>query len=310
MILTVTLNASIDKRYIVDEFTEGRVNRVRECSYTPGGKGLNVSKPAAIAGSEVVATGFVGGHAGSYIEEALGEFNVRPAFFRVKGESRSCIKIWDEKNKRETEFLEPGFTVTDEDWKGFLKQFKSLLPDADIVAMSGSAPKGLGTGVYAELVSIVKDAGKKVIMDTSGQALLEGIKASPTMIKPNTDEIAMLTGSDCSVFEDKLAAAKKVHENGVSIVVCSMGIDGSFVVCDEGVFRAKVPRNKPVNTVGCGDSMVAGFAVGLERSLPMEETLRLASAISGAAALREETGFYVKEDMEKIYDQVEIIPLS
>lgn len=309
MILTVTLNASIDKRYIVDEFVEGHVNRVRECSYTPGGKGLNVSKPAAIAGAEVIATGFVGGHAGSYIEEALGEFNVTPRFYHVKGESRSCINIWDEKNSRETEFLEPGFSVTEDDWKGFLDQFKTLVKDADVVAMSGSAPRGLGTGVYKELVTLVKSAGKKVIMDTSGQALLEGIKAAPTMIKPNTDEISMLTGSDCSVFEDKLAAARKVHEGGVDIVVCSMGIDGSFVVCGEGAFRAKVPRNKPVNTVGCGDTMVAGFAVGLERSLPMQETLRLASAMSNAASLREETGFYVKEDMERIYDRVEISSL-
>lgn len=306
MILTVTLNASIDKRYIVDEFAEGHVNRVKTCSYTPGGKGLNVSKPAAIAGAKVIATGFVGGHAGSYIEEALDKFNVEPRFYRVEGESRSCINIWDEKNQRETEFLEPGFTVTDKDFEGFTAKFKELVSDADVVAMSGSAPKGLKTDVYNKLVKIVKDAGKKVIMDTSGQALLEGIKANPTMIKPNTDEISMLTGSDCSVFEDKLAAAKKVHDGGVSIVVCSMGIDGSFVVCDDGVFRARVPRNKPVNTVGCGDTMVAGFAVGIERSLPMTETLRLASAMSGAAALREETGFYIKEDMERIYDQVEI----
>ncbi len=309
MILTVTLNASIDKRYIVDEFVEGHVNRVRECSYTPGGKGLNVSKPAAIAGAKVIATGFVGGHAGAYIEEALGEFNVEPRFYHVKGESRSCINIWDEKNQRETEFLEPGFTVDAEDFKSFLKQFETLVQDADVVAMSGSAPKGLGTDVYRGLVEKVRSMDKKVIMDTSGQALLEGIKANPTMIKPNTDEISMLTGSDCSVFEDKLAAAKKVHAGGVSIVVCSMGIDGSFVVCDEGIFRAVVPRNKPVNTVGCGDTMVAGFAVGLERGLSMPETLRLASAMSGAAALREETGFYVKEDMEKIYEQVEISEL-
>ncbi|MCR5626346.1 MAG: 1-phosphofructokinase [Lachnospiraceae bacterium] len=307
MILTVTLNASIDKRYIVDEFIEGRVNRVRECSYTPGGKGLNVSKPASIAGSKVVATGFVGGHAGAYIEEGLSEFNIVSAFYHVKGESRSCINIWDEKNQRETEFLEPGFTLEREDYEKFLDKFRALVKDAEVVAMSGSAPKGIDGGeAYKTLVGICKEAGKSVIMDTSGQALLTGIEALPTMIKPNTDEISMLTGSDCSNFEDKLAAAKKVHDKGVKIVVCSMGIDGSFVVCDEGVFRAKVPRNKPVNTVGCGDSMVAGFAVGLERGLPMEETLRLASAISGAAALREETGFYVKEDMEKIYGQVEI----
>ena len=94
MILTVTLNAAIDKRYVVEEFRVGEVNRIKECAYTPGGKGLNVSKPAAIAGARVVATGFVGGHAGDYITESLKDFQVESAFYRLDAESRSCINIW------------------------------------------------------------------------------------------------------------------------------------------------------------------------------------------------------------------------
>ena len=116
MILTVTLNAAIDKRYVVEEFRVGEVNRIKECAYTPGGKGLNVSKPAAIAGARVVATGFVGGHAGDYITESLKDFQVESAFYRLDAESRSCINIWDEKNQVQTEFLEPGFQVTEEEF--------------------------------------------------------------------------------------------------------------------------------------------------------------------------------------------------
>ena len=97
MILTVTLNAAIDKRYVVDEFKIGEVNRVKECTYVPGGKGLNVSKPASIYGADVVATGFVGGHAGAYIEDALQPFGIRSAFYHVNAESRSCINIWDDR---------------------------------------------------------------------------------------------------------------------------------------------------------------------------------------------------------------------
>jgi len=114
MILTVTLNAAIDKRYVVDDFKVGEVNRVKECSYVPGGKGLNVSKPASIYGAEVVATGFVGGHAGNYIEDALKPFGIRGDFYHVDAESRSCINIWDEINHVQTEFLEPGFTLTED----------------------------------------------------------------------------------------------------------------------------------------------------------------------------------------------------
>ena len=309
MILTVTLNAAIDKRYVVDGFQVGEVNRVRECAYTPGGKGLNVSKPAAIAGARVVATGFVGGHAGHYIEDSLKPFGIESAFYHLEAESRSCINIWDAVNHVQTEFLEPGFTVTEADFEGFLEKFLVLAAGVDVVAMSGSVPKGLDGRAYQRLVAICRELGKKVILDTSGSLLSMGIEAKPTMIKPNLDEIRMLTGKRCDHLEDMLNAAREIHEKGVEVVAVSLGGDGSFVVSNEGSFRAKVPKIDAVNTVGCGDSMIAGFALGFSEGLSIEETLRKASAISAAAALREETGFFVKEDMERILPEVEITRL-
>ena len=286
MILTVTLNAAIDKRYVVDDFKTGKVNRVRECSYVPGGKGLNVSKPAAIYGAEVVATGFVGGHAGNYIEDALKPFGIKGDFYHVNAESRSCINIWDEVNHVQTEFLEPGFTLTEEDFAGFEKKFRELVKDADVVSMSGSVPKGLDGTAY--------------------QRLVMGIEACPTLIKPNIDEIRMLTGKHCDDIQDIIDAAKTIHANGVEIVAVSLGADGSLAVGEEGIFRAIVPKINAVNTVGCGDSMIAGFALGLSEGLSLEETLRRASAISAAAAMREETGFFVMEDMKKLLPQIVI----
>ena len=310
MILTVTLNAAIDKRYVVSGFQEGEVNRVLECAYTPGGKGLNVSKPASIAGAEVVATGFVGGHAGNYIVDSLKPFGIKSEFYHMEAESRSCINIWDLEKKKQTEFLEPGFTVSEKDFDGFVEKFQELVKNADVVAMSGSVPKGLDGTAYQRLVSIVKDAGKKVILDTSGNLLKMGIEAKPTMVKPNIDEIRMLTGSRCDSMDELIEAAKEIHRSGVEVVAISLGADGSVLVCEDGVYQAVVPKIDAVNTVGCGDSMIAGFALGFEKSLPIEECMRLASAISAAAALREETGFFVKEDMEKIYDQIMIHKLS
>lgn len=310
MILTVTLNAAIDKRYVVEGFRVGEVNRVKECAYTPGGKGLNVSKPAAIAGAEVVATGFVGGHAGNYIEDSLKPFHVKSAFYHLEAESRSCINIWDEENKVQTEFLEPGFTVTEEDFRGFMEKFKGLVQTADVVSMSGSVPKGLDGTAYQRLIKIVKDAGKKVILDTSGKLLEMGIEACPTMIKPNIDEIRMLTGKSCDNMRDMIEAAKEIHNRGVEIVAVSLGGDGSFVVCEQGIYQARVPKIDAVNTVGCGDSMIAGFALGLSEGLSIEGILRRASAISAAAALREETGFFVEEDMERIFPEIEISKLE
>ena len=306
MILTVTLNAAIDKRYVVEEFKVGEVNRVKECAYVPGGKGLNVSKPAAVAGAEVVATGFVGGHAGNYIEASLKDYHVKSAFYHLESESRSCINIWDEKNCVQTEFLEPGFTVTESEFQGFVEEFKELVKKADVVAMSGSVPKGLDGTAYQKLVKVVKDAGKKVILDTSGKLLEMGIEACPTMIKPNIDEIRMLTGKECNEIGEIDEAAKEIHARGVEVVAVSLGADGSLAVSDEGVFRAIVPRIDAVNTVGCGDSMIAGFALGFAEGLGIEETLRKASAISAAAALREETGYFVMEDMQRLYPQIKI----
>ena len=309
MILTVTLNAAIDKRYVVEGFRIGEVNRVKECTYVPGGKGLNVSKPASIYGAEVVATGFAGGHAGAYIEDALKPFGIRSAFYHVDAESRSCINIWDEVNQVQTEFLEPGFTLTEEDFAGFEAKFRQLVQEAKVVAMSGSVPKGLDGTAYQRLVKIVKEAGIPVILDTSGKLLEMGIEAIPTMIKPNIDEIRMLTGKRCDDISEIIEAARAIHERGVKIVAVSLGADGSLAVGDDGIFRARVPKIDAVNTVGCGDSMIAGFALGLSKGLPLEETLRLASAISAAAAMREETGFFVMEDMEKLLPQIEITRL-
>lgn len=309
MILTVTLNAAIDKRYVVEGYQEGQVNRVKECSYVPGGKGLNVSKPASIYGAEVVATGFVGGHAGNYIEDSLKPFGIKSEFYHVEAESRSCINIWDEVNHVQTEFLEPGFTLTEREFEGFEQKFRTLVKGAKIVAMSGSVPKGLDGTAYQRLVKIVKEAGKPVILDTSGQLLEMGIQAAPTLIKPNIDEIRMLTGKICDNISDIIEAAKEIHRNGVEIVAVSLGADGSLVVGEEGTFRAEVPKIDAVNTVGCGDAMIAGFAIGMEEGLSIPEMLRKASAVSAAAAMREETGFFCMEDMENLLPEIKITKL-
>lgn len=315
MILTVTLNAAIDKRYVVSDFKEGEVNRVSECEYVPGGKGLNVSKPLAIAGADVVATGFVGGYAGEYICNRLKDYKVEDGFYRVAAESRSCINIWDPVKKKQTEFLEPGFTISDEDWQGFEEKFKDLAQKADIIAMSGSVPKGLSSEAYKKLIKIGKDSGKKVILDTSGTLLTESIEAIPYMIKPNVDEIAMLTGNDIKpgapdYYDRVIEAAKRVKEKGVGIVVVSLGADGSIMVCDEGVYRANVPRVDAVNTVGCGDSMIAGFALGISEGLSATETLKKASAISAASAMTDVTGFFRLEDMNDLMGRISIEKIS
>jgi tagatose 6-phosphate kinase len=306
MILTVTLNAAIDKRYVVDNFQVGSVNRVRECSYSAGGKGLNVSRVAAIAGAKVTATGFTGGHAGNYIMEELDGLNIKSDFVHIKGESRSCINIYDETNHTQTEFLEPGVFVTAFDIEEMLKKYINLMESCSVVAISGSVPKGVDSKLYKSMIEIAKQHYKKVILDTSGKLLEESLEAKPTMIKPNMDEIRLLTGKEMNSQEDVIAAAVDLRNYGIEIVVVSCGSEGSLIVCEEGVYRAIVPKIDAVNTVGCGDSMIAGFAVGFSREMSMEDTIKYASAVSAANALRMETGFFIEKDMQDILPQIQV----
>lgn len=307
MILTVTLNAAIDKRYVVENFQPGSVNRVKECSYSAGGKGLNVSRVAVIADEEVTATGFVGGHAGNYIVEVLEGQNIKGDFVHISGESRSCINIYDETNHTQTEFLEPGVFVTDANKEEMLKKFLHLVDQCSVVAISGSVPKGVDSGLYKDMIRIAKQHGKKVILDTSGKLLEESLEAKPTMIKPNMDEIRMLTGKELNSEEDLIDAAISLQISGIEIVVISRGAEGSLIVCEDAVYRAYVPKIEAVNTVGCGDSMIAGFAIGFSRGLSMEDTIKFASAVSAANAMRMETGFFVKKDMEELLPRIQVI---
>jgi len=267
---------------------------------------LNVSMGASIAGARVIATGFVGGHAGNYIEESLRPFGIHSRFYHVEGESRSCINIWDEKNGTQTEFLEPGFTLTEADFQGFLARFEELLPEADVVTMSGSVPKGLDSTAYRVLIRACRRAGKQVILDTSGKLLEQGIEECPTLIKPNIDEIRMLTGQECTRLEEILEAAKALHRRGIPFVAVSLGSEGAVLACEEGVFRATVPKIDAVNTVGCGDAMIAGFAMGMAEKLPADEMLRRASAISAASARHPQTGIFCMEDYRYLLPRVRV----
>lgn len=310
MILTVTANAAIDKRYVVESFDVGEVNRVKTCAPTAGGKGLNVARVAMLTGADVTATGFLGGHAGKFIEEQVLEQGIKSEFVWCKGESRTCINIWDEAKKQQTEFLEPGFAVEEKDCEELIKKIQKLLSDSSVLTISGSVPKGADAKLYKRMIREAKKVGIPVLLDTSGALLKECIEECPTLLKPNIDEIRGLTGRRMESKEDLLKAAQELHKKGVEIVAISLGGEGSLVSCKEGVYEVKVPKIDAVNTVGCGDSMIAGFAVGIARGYHIEETLRLASAVSAANAMRMETGFIVKEDMEALFPKIQITRLK
>ena len=304
MITTVTLNASIDKAYVMREAIEnGTVMRVKEVRNTAGGKGLNVAKIAVICGAEVLATGFAGGFNGRYLESLAAESHVATCFCHVEGETRSCINILDPKYGS-TEYLEPGFSVKEEDFARFLTEFPGVIGKSTVVTMSGSAPVGIPADIYRRMTDLAKAAGAKVILDTSGDYLKEGLPGRPFMIKPNEDEIEALLGIRAEDPEAVFRAASELRvKYGIPWVVISLGGNGAVLSCDEGVFHGLPPKLDPVNTVGCGDSMVGAFAVALERALSPREALRYAVAVSAAAAMSPLTGDYDPAVFEEIYPE-------
>jgi len=304
MITTVTLNASIDKAYVMREAIEnGTVMRVKEVRNTAGGKGLNVAKIAVICGAEVLATGFAGGFNGRYLESLAAESHVATRFCHVEGETRSCINILDPKYGS-TEYLEPGFSVKEDDLARFLTEFPGVIGESAVVTMSGSAPVGIPADIYRKMTELAKAAGAKVILDTSGDYLKEGLQGRPFMIKPNEDEIEALLGIRAEDPEAVFRAASELRvKYGIPWVVISLGGNGAVLSCDEGVFHGLPPKLDPVNTVGCGDSMVGAFAVALERALPPREALRYAVAVSAASAMSPLTGDYDPAVFEEIYPE-------
>lgn len=304
MILAVTLNTSIDKFYMLDPFEAYSVMRVRRVNNTAGGKGMNVARIAAHSGEPVTAMGFVGGFCGQYFESLITQPFIKRAFTHVQAETRSCINGWDDRLKRSTEYLEPGAPVSEEEVGRFVADFQRELENAQVVTLSGSMPIGVPTDFYARLIMMCAQKAVPVLLDTSGETLRSSVLAKPTLIKPNTDELKQLLGRDITTLDDIISAAKALYAGGIAYVVVSLGADGAVMVCPEGVFHGRPPHIEPVNTVGCGDSMVGGFAIGFARGWRAEESLHYAVAVSCANALNMGTGDFDPDDLKRLLSKV------
>lgn len=269
MITTVTLNASIDKAYDMANCVQvGSVMHVQACRNTAGGKGLNVARVVGACGEMVQATGMIGGHNGQYFLELMQQDGITNAFVNVSYATRCCINIL-EPDGRSTEFLESGEKVSDMDIQKFISAFENIVKQSDVITLSGSVPKETDATIYYTLINIAKKYEKLVILDTSGVYLKEGLKAKPTMIKPNAEELSALLGMKCELHtKDALIKAGKIlFETGIENVIISLGKDGALLICEDGVFHGKPPKLDVINTVGCRDAMVAVFSVAFKQNM-------------------------------------------
>jgi len=306
MITTVTLNATIDKTCFLGSFQVGEVNRVPVMHTFPGGKGINAARVIHALGCPVLATGFTAGFNGAYIENELARQGILHDFVKVDGESRVSLNIIDRFNGTTTEILEQGPTIETDDVLAMKDKIRSLSSYSSVMTICGSIPGGTSPSLYAEFVEIAQAEGAKVILDASGEALLEGIKAKPFCIKPNEQEVAALMGRKARDEDELYPLIRQLNRDGIECVVVTLGDRGAIAGWGGSLYRLRTPSVGAVNTVGCGDSFVGGLAVGLYKKEPLEEILRLAAASGTADALTEEAGHVLLDDVKRILWQVDV----
>lgn len=308
VIVTVTLNPAVDKTCTAARLLLGQVNRMESVKNIAGGKGINVAKVLRQYGFRVRALGFLGGYTGRFIEECADGLGIECRFTHVSGETRCSTNILSS-DGYVTEVLEPGPKISDQEYRQFLQDYEEGIGDADMVILSGSAPEGVPTSIYGELTAAAKRQNKKVLLDTSGSFLKEGAAAVPFMIKPNRKELETLVDGRLKSLEDISDAARILVGRGVSHVLVSMGDKGLLYVTPEEALYAKAPKIKAVNTVGCGDSVVAAFAMANKSGMSRQELLKYCVGISAANASTLESAVIPMDKAQELMENVTVVQL-
>ena len=293
MIYTVTFNPSIDYIVRLDRFTTGEINRVSYEQILPGGKGINVSIVLKNLGHESTALGFTAGFTGTAMRQMLASFGVAEDFVPLDdGFSRINVKI---KAERETEINGQGPVITEEARRALFDKLDRLAR-GDTLVLAGSIPNTLPDDMYERIMEHLAGRGIRIVVDATKNLLRRVLKYRPFLIKPNNHELGEMFGVALQTDEEIVAHAKKLQAEGAENVLISMAGDGALLITKQGEFyRAPAPRGTLVNSVGAGDSMVAGFLAGFmesggdyARAFHMGVATGSASAFSENLATRDE----------------------
>ncbi len=299
MIYTLTYNPSIDYLVTVDGLEIGKLNRMRKASYLYGGKGVNVSQVLKELGIDNTAIGFVAGFTGREIEEGLQKLGINTDFVHLpEGHSRINIKFH---GIEETEVNAPGPFVDAVSMRA-LKDRIQKIGTEDILILAGAATANMENDTFATFISELPYRDTKVILDTNGEALVNALCYHPFLIKPNIEELSDLFHEEFNTSNTTaiVDAAKRLQDKGARNVLISMGEDGAILVTDDGhVYTRTAPAGIVVNTVGSGDSMVAGFLAGYLQNGNMEDALCLGVCAGSASAFNE--GFARGDEIMQLY---------
>ncbi len=288
MIYTLTLNPAVDYVIHVEKLNIGSILRSTDENVFFGGKGINVSAVLHELEVQSVAMGFLSGFTGKEIENGLTRKGIKNDFvYLEKGFTRINIKI---RSREETDINGNGPQIEDKDFAALFKKLENL-QDGDMLVLAGSIPGTLPKDTYEKIMASFSDKKINFVVDAAGQLLVNALKYRPFLIKPNTDELSEIFSVRISSVDDAAKYALKLQEKGARNVLVSMGADGA-VLLDESGSRHFMPafKGKVINTVGAGDSMVAGFIAGYEKRHDFEYALKLGTAAGSATAFSEGLG--------------------
>jgi 1-phosphofructokinase len=300
MIYTCTFNPSVDYIVHVDELRIGELNRAVKTLTFPGGKGINVSRVLKRLGIESTALGFIGGFTGAFIIEQLQNENITCDFVKVPGNTRINVKL---KSGKETEVNGQGPMIQPEHEAEFMKKIRALTEN-DIVVLAGSIPSSLSPDVYEKIIDEAKKAKAKVVVDTSGPALKSLLMRKPFLAKPNHKELAELFDTTFHSKDEIMVYGRRLVELGVENVIVSMAGNGAFYFNKEMTLFAEAPKGTVKNSVGAGDSMVAGFLAAYTSGKSLEEAFAYSVASGSATAFSED--LCTKDRVEQLVHEVNV----
>jgi len=310
MLVCISANPAIDRRLRLENIAVGAINRALSAQPFPGGKAAHVAMVAKVLGLDVMWVGFLGGAAGEQCESGLSAFGVPLTVVRTESETRANLELVSADGKV-TEILEPGGAVTEGEVERLLTTCRDLFAESERgtqVALSGSLPPGAPSDFYAELIRLAHLYGCRTLLDSSGEALREGLNAAPDFVKPNRNEASAFTNRRIDSPTAALESTHMFFEAGAKSVAISLGGDGMIWqrtrVSDP--FIAEPSLLATCSPVGCGDAALAGFAAAHERGLSDEETLRLATACGSANCLAQAPGRVDAGDVSRLAGEIRV----
>lgn len=305
-IVTITLNPALDHTVHIPQFQAGAVNRAGQQRVDPGGKGINVAKVVRALGCPVAVTGFLGQDNSKVFREYFQRQGIHDYFVEVAGAARVNIKIVDNQSGQVTEINFPGLESSEEDLAGLAGVVQRLAGERQWFVFSGSLPPGVPDTVYQRFIQLAKRQGVKVMLDSSGPALREGIKATPDAIKPNLDELRQLTGKRLTQEAEVRNAIADLLAGGIRQVIVTLGAQGAIVADKNQMLRVRPPAVAAKSTVGAGDALVAGFVVGQTLGLSLADCARLGTAAATASVIQPGTQAGSLQEVDRLLAAVQI----